>query len=411
MIGKRYLFLATVALIVPSMAMAASLTMIAPYGADTTTSGRAIVVGPAGAIVVGQSGTGNGIIWDATNGTRQVITSDSALASVATGIAYRNTPGGQQLVVHGLTGSGHNLYSSMDNGLTWATKNRLTSTFLNYTVGTGNTLGVNQTLDPDGTNKVYFGFAWNQQSSTSKMLAVATGTDGITAPEYKAALTVASASTTSDASDIQGVSDTGLSVGKRGANAYWVSAAGAKGTVNTLSGTAGAARGISKDATHIVGFGAVTDGRTGSYAWLNKGLIPGTSGGTAVELPVLAGVGGNATNSVAYCISQNGDWIGGMNYPGVEKAVLWDARNEGAMNVIDLTQFFTDAGMLDGWTRLTRVYSVYDAGAGNVWVTGQGSWSPDGGTTLYTRGFAAMVPEPATLGLLLLGLPLLRRRR
>jgi len=371
--------------------MASSLEMIPPYNVDTTTSGRAITVGPIGAIVVGLSGTSNGIIWDATNGTRWVVSNDGAAATVVTGVGYRTTPGGQQLVAHGLTTSGHNLYASMDDGVTWGAKNRLTNTLGNpFSIGTANTLGVSPVLEPDGTNTAYFGFAWNQSSTTSKQYAVVTATNG-TAPDYKATLTAVTASSTSDSSDIQGVAGTGLSVGKRGANAYWVSAAGAKGLINTLNGTAGAARGISADATHVVGFGTVTDGRTGSYPWLNKGLIPGVSGGTAVELPVLAGASGYATNGVAYCVSQTGDWIGGMNYPGVERAVLWDARDEGAISVIDLTQFFADAGQLGDFTRLSRAYGVYDAGGGTVWVTGEGVWSPDGGITTYTRGFVAMI--------------------
>jgi len=411
---KRLLWMTALAVaVIANGAMGLILTMIPPNGADTTSSGRAIVISPngAGPIAVGQSGTATGIIWDYTNGTRWVVSSDGAGSTVVTGLGYRCTPGGQQLVAHGLTTSGHNLYASMDDGVTWGVKNRLTNTYGNpFSIGTANTLGVSSIVDPDGTKKAYFGFAWNQKSSTSKQFAVVTASDG-PAPDYKATLSVATASSTSDSSDIQGVAGTGLSVGKRGANAYWVSAAGAKGLINTLNGTAGAARGISADATHVVGFGTVTDGRTGSYPWLNKGLIPGVSGGTAVELPVLAGASGYATNGVAYCVSQTGDWIGGMNYPGVERAVLWDARDEGAISVIDLTQFFADYGHLGSFVRLTRAYSVYDLGGGNVWVTGEGVWSPDGGVTLYTRGFVGMVPEPATLGLLLLGLPLLRRRR
>jgi hypothetical protein len=56
---------------------------------------------------------------------------------------------------------------------------------------------------------------------------------------------------------------------------------------------------------------------------------------------------------------------------------------------------------------------TFPLGATRV-VTGQGIWSPDGGTTLYTRAFVMnVVPEPGTTLLLGLGglLFLFRLRR
>ncbi len=406
---KRLSLGALAVVLAASSVMAASLTMIPPVGSDTTTSGRAIVLGPGamGPIVVGQSGTATGLIWDAGNGSRWVVSPDGAGSTVVTGLGYRTTPGGPQLVAHGLTTSGHNLYSSMDNGVTWGPKNRLTNTYGNpYQIGTANTLAVSPVLDPDGTNKAYFGFAWNQSSSNSRQLAMVTASDGIAAPDYKASLSSVTASTTTDKSDLRGVAGTGLGVGRRGSNAYYVTAAGAKGTINTLNGTSGQAFAISWDAAKIFGYGDVTDGRTGNYPWMNTGFVPGVSGGTAVELPVLAGASNYPTNGVAYGASADGKYASGMSYPGVEKAVLWDTQ---AMTVLDLTQFFSDAGLLGGFTRLSRAYSVYDAGGGNVWVTGEGVWSD--GASSYTRAFVGLVPEPATLGLLLPGLLMLRRRR
>jgi hypothetical protein len=409
---KRMLFMTALAVTgIVTGAMATSLTMIPPTGADTTSSGRTIVWGGGGggAIVVGQSGTGTGIIWDASLGSRAVVSSDGAGATVLTGLGYRRTPGGRQLVAHGMTGSGHNLYSSMDHGVTWGVKNRLTNTYDNpFTIATSNTLGVSSVLDADGTNKAYFGFAWNQAHATSKQLAITTAADGITAPDYKSTLTVVSASTTSNSSAVNGVASTGLGVGYRNPNAYWVTAAGTKGTLSTLNGTAGEAWAISADAMKVFGRSTVTDGRTGTYPFMNTGLVPGTNPGAAVELPGLPGASGYTSNGLAYGASADGKYAVGMSYPGVEKAVLWDTQ---AMTILDLTAHLDGLGLLDGFTRLSRAYSVFDAGNGFTLITGQGVWSPDGGVTTYTRGFVAMVPEPSTLALLVLGLPLLRRRR
>ena len=403
------LFAATALGVGTTNALAESLTMIAPTGTDTSSSGRAILYVGGIAIAVGQSGTGTGIIWDNTLGSRALVSGDGAAATVVTGLGMRTTPGGPQLAAYGLTSSGHTLYTSMDSGVTWGPKIRLTNTYLNYTIGTANTLGTSSILDLDGTSKVYFGFGWNQQTASSKQLAMVTASGGITGPNYSPTLAVVPASSTSDASDIQGVSGIGVGVGKRGANAYYETAAGAKGTINTLNGTAGAARAISNDGTRVFGFGTVTDGRVGNYPWMNVGFVAGSSGGTAIELPGLPGAVGYATDGVAYGASANGDFAVGMSYPGVEKAVLWDTIDS---TVLDLTGYAQDHGILDGFTRLSRAYSVFDTGSDNVWITGEGVWSPDGGVTTYTRGFVLnYVPEPSTLCLMLLGLVMLRRYR
>jgi hypothetical protein len=103
-----------------------------------------------------------------------------------------------------------------------------------------------------------------------------------------------------------------------------------------------------------------------------------------------------------------------MNYLGTEKAALWDTGDPNPANwtVVDLTDFATSQGIIDGWVRLTRAYSVgINPSTGNPVATGLGVWSPDGGTTLYTRAWIMEVPEPTTLTFLALGGMLLSRRR
>jgi hypothetical protein len=150
----------------------------------------------------------------------------------------------------------------------------------------------------------------------------------------------------------------------------------------------------------------VTGGRTGLYPWMNT-----SPSGTASELPTLPGAVNQANNATPYGASGDGKYAVGMSYPGVEKAVLWDTV---AGTILDLTQYASDNAELDGFSRLSRAYSVYDNGydaGGQLWITGEGVWSPDGGVNNYTRGFVMMIPEPSTLCLLLLGLGLLRRCR
>jgi hypothetical protein len=96
--------------------------------------------------------------------------------------------------------------------------------------------------------------------------------------------------------------------------------------------------------------------------------------------------------------------------------VLWSTRTDNSY-VLDLTDYATANGLLDGWSRLTRAYSVGETFVGDqeyAVITGIGSWSPDGGVTPYTtRAFVmtVMIPEPGTMTLLALGALLLFRRR
>lgn len=405
---KRVLSMAGIIAMAGSAVFAQSLQMIPPVGSDTTSSGRVAIWTGTNAIAFGQSGTSTGLVYDGTS--RWVLSADNAGSTVITGAGYRTVaPGVTQLVAHGMTTSGHAIFSSMDNGVTWGNKVRLTNTFQPFTISTANTLAANGTDD-----KAYFGFPWG--ASSSRQLEMVTASGGA-APAYLPTLGPVQAGTTSDEGSVRGVAYTSslanspaVGVGKRGANAYYVTSVGGKGTLNTLNGTAGEAWAIAKDGTAVFGYSTVTDGRTGLYPWMSTGGIPGT----AVELPGLPGAINNANNGVPYGASENGDYAVGMSYPGMEMAVVWDTVN---MQVADLNAVFTSLGLMDGFTRLSRAYSVVDTGSGLA-IAGQGAWSD--GTNTFTRGFLAIapynmngmwVPEPTTVLLLLGGLPLLRRRQ
>jgi hypothetical protein len=379
-----------------SSALAVSLVDIAPVGTDTATSGRSVT---AGGIAVGTSGS-LGMIWDSTNGTRNILSSDNAQATVATGVTYRTAGGQQQLVVHGLSAGYSTLWFSNDNGVTWGLKARDT------TVGGSPTIGTSGTCRAIASSDVVYHTWWNNTSSGPLYLDMAAG--------EPADITHSSKGVTAK-SDMRSVSATGVAVGMRrdsGGNNqnYMLTWNGtATPTATYFMGLAGdyfgQAWAINDAGDKVFGMSPVSDGRTGNWPYMVTN--PGASQ-TIVELPTFADTAGSTSNGLVYGSSQTGDFAVGMNYRGTEKAVLWDTAG---MTITDLTEYFAAKGMLGNFSRLSRAYGVAEDGTGGLWITGQGVWSADGGVTNYTRGFVAWVPEPASMILLALGSLLVIRRR
>lgn len=125
----------------------------------------------------------------------------------------------------------------------------------------------------------------------------------------------------------------------------------------------------------------------------------------------LLGMLPGATSSVAYTVADNGVTAGrsyfGNASPAYEIATVWDTS--GTWDTTGTAQsvqaLLTAAGVdTSSWSSLVRVYAVSDDGMA---LAGQGIWAADGST----RGFVAVIPEPATLAFVALsGLILLRRR-
>jgi hypothetical protein len=387
---------------------------------DTSNEGRAIT--PDGRYVVGVSGaSAHGFLYNVASGTSYNVLGGGAQSTIANGVGYRTSGGQTELLVSGFSSGFPTEWMTTDGGVTWGNRRRNATMPGTPQMGTANQLGSQL-----GSDVYYVSSSRNasgqpvylNRGSGAWVATVTWDNKGITAP---------------DSSLMNGVSAIGRAVGRRGQGsstdrAYvldWASGTPANYYINTLNnglngGNAqlGAAWAVSQDGTAVFGRSFLTG--TGGDYYSFRTTISGF-GGTHVQgavnaLPELAGTGGSVSRTVPYGASADGRFAVGMDYVGTERAALWyteDNNNPGNWRVLDLTTYAQNAGILDGWIRLTRAYSVgVDPATGDQIATGVGVWSPDGGTTLLTRAWIMQIPEPTTLSLLVLGgLAVLAHRR
>ncbi|HOW69042.1 MAG TPA: hypothetical protein PKY77_00460 [Phycisphaerae bacterium] len=362
---------------------APSLVMVPPIADQTSSEVRAIT--PDGRYAVGKSGT-TGFLWDSlTAPANSVVVISGAAMKEATGVAYRTYDSVQEVAVFGRIdyGLGNNtpcIGITSNGGASWSKAWRDGANFANSLLGAANTLA-----GPGDTDLLWasFGKSGQYYISIAKLTGASTG------------LTVASDNKATDSGSeltVNGVSKGGLAVGSRmvsgvKSNYYnsWVgngtgSVAFFKGLDETNAGEAFCVAGDKASGKIFGRSPKAGDARLFPY-------MHDLATGQTLQLPMFGDEDGSTSLSVPYGCSEDGRYVSGMLYRGMEKAVLWDTQ---VGTVVDLTQYFQDAGLLGNFTRLSRAYSVAVDSSGIVWVAGSGPWTEDG-ATFVTRGWLASV--------------------
>jgi len=398
------LIVAALVAVVASPAMAGyaiSLNRIEPLGTAVSSTGFSITAD--GKYVVGYDGGGitdRAFLWTATGGTAGPMVAGSYMAT-AKGISYGSNT--STLWMGGTQSSGQvGLFRSTDSGASWSRPWATSGS----APGTGfNCVGYDGTSD-----QAWIGWA---EGTTSYSITATSGTTPYA--------TATSTKGVTEKNQIWGVSNTGRAAASRKDSAdyrsLWLSYVTGNGTavqnfITAFDGTQhGVAYSMSGDGTKVFGQAPKTGATDVKYGY--KYVI---GGGAMVALPEIAGTGGSVSRAVPYGASADGNFVVGMQYVGMEKAALWYNLNDSDSNnwkVLDLTQWASDNGILDGFTgNLRRAYSVGVNADGKPVITGMGVYYAPGSTVALTRGFVLTVPEPATMAFLALGgLALLRRRR
>jgi len=179
---------------------------------------------------------------------------------------------------------------------------------------------------------------------------------------------------------------------------------GITGSTQTLiPGSAGyqsEALGMSPEATATAGSGVVVgydqDTSASNFKHAFQWAIGGASMSLLIELP-----GDNQSEAIDVRVVGAKSIICGWSAAAAtEKAVVWTNGSP-----VSLASLLGALGAdTSAWSSLSRITSMSDDG---MTVAGWGVWAADGST----RGFVAVIPEPATISLLVLGACALFRRR
>lgn len=400
---KRVLVLVAAVAVVSSSAMAISLSPLPFQGTGTSSEGRSLT--NDGSALVGIS-NGKGVFYPLTraSGPNSQILVGSPVAIVAggawsfttaSGLATRTVSGQPQLVAQGLSAGYSSTAYSTDGGLTWLQGVR-------QALGSAPATGTSGTLKATGLDDVFYTSWFSDANGTNLYVEQQAGNPP--------ALVSRDAKGTTQKSSIQGVSGTGLGVGRRrDASAlyqnYKLQYGGAGGLAasffNGLDGTThGEAWAVSTDGAKIFGISPAI-GKAGNWPYIYD-----VASGVTSPLPTVNTSSASSSNAWVYGCSADGRYAVGMDYTiaNMEKAVLWDTV---LGTEIDLTAWATNHGILGDFTgNLRRAYNVGVGSDGMVVVTGWGVNS-----ALQTTGFVLAIPEPTTLAFLGLGGLVLVRRR
>ena len=133
---------------------------------------------------------------------------------------------------------------------------------------------------------------------------------------------------------------------------------------NGLAGTPkGEATAVSADGKTIFGHSPTLSDAANYYAY--KATFAGTMPGPDTQLstnalPDFPDTAGSTTLAIPFGCTPDGKYAVGMNYRGLEKAVLWDTTGSdpALWSLVDLTDLAASKGILGNFTRLSRAYSV-----------------------------------------------------
>lgn len=391
-----------------SAASAAVLTEVPPLAGDNESEVRALT--PDGKYAAGISrcagactpAATRGFFWSSfTLGTYRVGNTGSS-HTASTGIGYRTVSTGRQIVVGGNDTSGWvSCFGIPDPGVNPPPNDWLWRARDANTTAQGNGPRVPVANGVGGTSGEFWYFIHDRDngSTTPVNISIArgqgdpngtmTGTYGLKSNPVE--------------SHVRGVSSTGRAAATRRdgttpaplnwRNVYYQYIGATTPTQVLFKGLKagsqdGQAWAISDDGNYLAGMAPV-DGREGNWPYRYH-----VASDTIVELPTYPDTGGSVNNAIVYGLSADGGFACGMNYRGVERAVLWDVRDASPANwkVYDLTAYFSALGQLGQFTSsLRRAYSVaVDSEAGDVVISGWGVT-----TELLVRGFVARIPLSA----------------
>jgi len=373
-----------------------TLTNLSTLAGTTTNEARAVT--PDGRWVVGVSGTRGFLCAVNTTNVINVVSSDGAQSTLLTGVGYRTNGDQRELILSGLSSGLYTGWRTADGGATWGTMLRGASG-KKPTVPAANGLA--------GAASDVFYSVWTDEG------AGATDNWGLNVGRFSGAwpATAAWGSKSAgkpDTLQVNGIASNGRAVGWRRngttlvyANYVADSPGGAAPAIWNFSGldgtTAGQAFSISADATVVFGLspkGAATGTTNYGYKAAFNSAFPGAATQLSISpLPNFPDTAGSANLAIPYGCTTDGKYAVGMNYRGIEKAVLWDTSNPNPAKwtVLDLTDIAAVNGILDIFTRLSRAYSVGTNAAGNLVIAGVGL---DAGNPANQRAFLMTVAPP-----------------
>ncbi|MBN2506390.1 MAG: hypothetical protein JXQ71_06820 [Verrucomicrobia bacterium] len=358
--------------------------------ADHLNEARALA--PDGRYVVGLSSpSGKGFLYDAAHGAVIQPNSSGTVPSILTGIGYRTANGVRELVVRGSAAGYVAEWIAPEGTTDWV--NRCDVDFAYNVLPGYNSLGAQPGSD------VYYVTSSKDQLGYPVHLDRLSGT-GTPRIQYSNKGIPESAK-----ANMNGVCASGRAVGHRVnagvRNSYmltWNVAGDGGASANYIYGldgtTAGEAHTLSADGLHVFGRSPIAgDPNYYGYKAAFSSATPNPTQTATNALPRFGDEAGSTSLHVPYGCTADGDYAVGMAYRGQEKAVLWDTTESepAEWTVTDLSDLASSEGILGGFVRLNRGYSVGRDATGHLVVAGVGVWSPDGGTTLHTRGFLMVV--------------------